>query len=369
MWSISEFAREAIAAISPKPVYAFPLPILSPQVDVTMDRPALGLPEGFLFLFCFDLLSVFERKNPLGLIEAFSKAFRPGEGPCPVVKVVNGQFDPGSLERLKLAVRPAARRPVIDEYLTSDANMALMAACDCYVSLHRSEGYGLTLAEDLALGKPVIATGYSGNLDFMTRDTSYLVPWIPGKVPTGCSPYPAGARWADPELDSAAEIMREVYDNPSRAAEIGRDAKTHVLAAHGLAARTGFVAERFAVAQANLRDGNLRNGRSEVRSASLTTSPLVALARRPRSLDVPSNHPRAARVFRRLMWRALRSHDDYDRELHVRLAAAIDALSVETAQLRALYNRTDAVNAENRADPPGQPGAFGWSKRTSARPP
>jgi 2-polyprenyl-3-methyl-5-hydroxy-6-metoxy-1,4-benzoquinol methylase/glycosyltransferase involved in cell wall biosynthesis len=334
VWGISSFTSEAIASTSTKPVYAFPLPVVEPQVSSSIGRPALGLPESFVFLFCFDLLSIFERKNPLGLIEAFSKAFSPGEGPTLVIKVVNGDIETGSLERLKLA---AAQRPdvvVVDRYLDHEANVALMAACDCYVSLHRSEGFGLTLAEAMALGKPVIATGYSGNLDFMTPETSYLVPWKPGSVPVGCSPYPAGARWAEPDLDVAARMMRDVFENQLHAAEVGRRAKAHVLAKHGLDAGASFIRERFEAAQSVLTQ--------RTRVSSYTVSPavpdhagsLVELARRPRDLNVPSKHPRSARLFRRVVWRALRSHDDHDREVHVGLASGIEGVLSEVAQLR-----------------------------------
>ena len=89
-----------------------------------------------------------------------------------------------------------------------------MDLCDCYVSLHRSEGLGLTMAEAMALGKPVIATGYSGNLHFMTPDNSYLVDYSRVAVPSGCDPYPAGAKWAEPDAEQAAELMRLVYRGP-----------------------------------------------------------------------------------------------------------------------------------------------------------
>ncbi len=81
IWSISQFARDAIATVTTKPVYVFPVPILEPRSETKRGRSDLGLPPGFVFLFCFDLLSIFERKNPLGLIDAFSKAFRNNEGP------------------------------------------------------------------------------------------------------------------------------------------------------------------------------------------------------------------------------------------------------------------------------------------------
>ena len=94
---------------------------------------------------------------------------------------------------------------------------ALVAACDCYVSLHRSEGYGLTMAEAMALAKPVIATSYSGNLAFMTPDTSYLVPYTPVSVENGAGPYPPGMEWAEPDIGEAARLMIHVFENQAEA--------------------------------------------------------------------------------------------------------------------------------------------------------
>ena len=107
-----------------------------------------------------------------------------------------------------------------------------MNVADCYVSLHRSEGFGLTMGEAMALGKPVIATAYSGNLDFMSEDTAYLVGWSEGTVPAGCSPYPQGAKWAEPDLHAAARLMRHVHENPDEAKEVGRRAQQAIAANH-----------------------------------------------------------------------------------------------------------------------------------------
>jgi len=249
VWGISDFTRDAIRAISPIPTYSFPLPIVAPVPAPGIGRAALGLPDGYVFLFCFDMMSIVERKNPFGLIEAFSRAFAPGEGPTLVIKAVGTALRQPELEHLKWV---AAKRPdivIIDRYLEAGVNRALMASCDCYVSLHRSEGFGLTLGEAMALGKPVIATGYSANLGFMSEETSYLVPWTPGSVPVALDPYPHGARWAEPDLDVAARLMREVYAHPEAASAKGAKAKADVLGRHGVAARAAFVSERYACAR------------------------------------------------------------------------------------------------------------------------
>ena len=205
---MSDFTRRSVQAVTDKPVFAAPLPVLVPEVAPgiwTCElRPAT---DRFIFLFCLDLLSVIERKNPLGVIDAFKRAFGLEEGPVLVVKTVNGELEgDGSGDGALCGGRPARCRRDRRILLPRPELGSLMAAADCYVSLHRSEGLGLTMAESMALGKPVIATGYSGNLDFMTDENSFLVPFSWAPVPSGAGPYPVGTRWADPDLDAAAAI-------------------------------------------------------------------------------------------------------------------------------------------------------------------
>jgi SAM-dependent methyltransferase len=344
VWAISEFSRRAIAAATKKPVFAFPLPVAAPRPRRGFDRSGLGLPDGFLFLFCFDFLSVSQRKNPRGLIEAFSTAFAPGEGPTLVLKAINGEFQLAELEAMKLL---AAARPdiiVIDRYLDDDENAALMDACDCYVSLHRSEGFGLTMAEAMALGKPVIATAYSGNLDFMDDDTAYLVPWTEGWVPEGCPPYRGGARWAEPDIAVAAQLMRSVVQNPEEAAAVGARAQRAVLGKHGLAARAALMKERFAHAQEVLAT---RSRASGGRKAATTGHPqrgeglelaaagpltLPEFARSRADLGSPTRHPRISRPLRRLVARVTAHSDAHRAEVDGRLADALLALETTVSQ-------------------------------------
>src|SRR4051794_24266167 len=122
----------------------------------------------------FHMASIFERKNPLGVIAAFKEAFRSGDKAALVIKVSQGHSNPDGMARLRRAADEVGAI-IIDQDLPHDNVYGLLDACDCYVSLHRGEGLGLPLAEAMLLGKPVIATAYSGNLDFMDPSNSLLV--------------------------------------------------------------------------------------------------------------------------------------------------------------------------------------------------
>jgi glycosyltransferase involved in cell wall biosynthesis len=214
VWVYSRYVEELLRPVLDVPVAAVPLPVLEPRPEGPPDPRTA---DGFSFLFLFDFHSMLQRKNPLGLIDAFMRAFAPGEGPRLVLKSFNGDQRPDELARLREA---AAGRPdieVIDEYVSRGRRNAMLAGCDCYVSLHRAEGFGLPLAEAMALGKPVIATGYSGNLDFTTPENAYLVDGTPAAVGEENDVYPPDARWAEPDLDHAASLMRRVYEQPDEA--------------------------------------------------------------------------------------------------------------------------------------------------------
>jgi glycosyltransferase involved in cell wall biosynthesis len=222
VWVATDFVRRAIEPHSPVPVRTITPPLPRPRLVPGRSRAQLGLPERPIFLFSFDYLSTVERKNPWGLVDAFEAAFTPGEGPLLVIKSINARRRPDQAERLRLHVAGSPDVLLLEDYLDPEDRDALMGLCDCYVSLHRSEGLGLTMAEAMAFGKPVIATGYSGNLQFMTEANSFLVPWTPASIPTGCEPYPQGGTWAEPDLEAAARLMRTVLEDTVLAAARGR---------------------------------------------------------------------------------------------------------------------------------------------------
>ena len=246
VWAATSFVRDALAAATSKPVRVVPIPLEMPKAK-PIPRGQLGLPDRFMFLFSFDLLSIFERKNPLGVVDAFTRAFADGDGPILVLKCINGEHDLASLERLRLATAERSDIYLLEDYLAPEMKNALMAGCDCYVSLHRSEGLGLTMAEAMAYGKPVIATNYSGNVDFMHEGNSHLIPYELVPIPKGCDPYPAGTEWADPDIDAAAAAMRRVLDDPAAARELGERAREDILDRFSVDRTAAFLAEQFAM--------------------------------------------------------------------------------------------------------------------------
>lgn len=259
IWTGTEHVAKAVRERTDKPVHLIPVPIR--RIDTAPDRKALGLPDGFMFLFTFDYLSAFHRKNPLGVIEAFSRAFQPNEGPILVIKSINGTAQLASLEILRLAATGRSDIHIVDGYLPTEDKDVLIASSDCYVSLHRAEGYGLGMAEAAALGKPVIATNYSGNLTFLNEQNSYLIGYTMSSVPGGTPPYREGAAWAEPDLDEAAAAMRDVYLNQDESKARGLLAREQARSIHTPERTAQFIDARMAdirQIQAQRREGEFR---------------------------------------------------------------------------------------------------------------
>ena len=222
IWCPTEFVRTAIAAATDKPVLRMPKAIEF-DVPVGMDRACFGLPaDEFVFLFSFDFNSFIARKNPEAVIAAFRRAFADGtRGVRLLIKSTNGERCRDRLDALQSDVADDPRIEVRDAFLTREEMFGLQNVADCYVSLHRSEGYGLGMAESMYLGKPVIATRYSGNLDFMDDDNSLLVDFSMIPLRYGDYPYWKGQSWADADVGHAASLMRRVFDDRAYARDLG----------------------------------------------------------------------------------------------------------------------------------------------------
>jgi len=237
IWTSSDFMTAAIAPHSPVPVFTVPPPLPQPYAGQRPPTPTgLGVPTDGRpwFLFVFDYLSTPERKNPWGLVEAFCRAFPipTDDGPVLVIKTINAKKRQTESSYLHQITRTRPDIVIIDKYLAEEELMGLMANCTAYVSLHRAEGYGLTIAEAMAWGRPVIVSDYSGNLQFNTPENSYLVPCQIVPIPYGAEPYTPGTPWGDPDLDAAAKFMRQVVADPAAAAAVGARAEQDIRELH-----------------------------------------------------------------------------------------------------------------------------------------
>jgi len=247
IWVATRFIGDALRS-------RFDIPVLNlmPGVELPPFRRRtpehFAIPTGhFSLLFAFHMLSGMERKNPLGLIRAFRIAFSPEEPVVLVIKTSFGDRQPGALRQLQATANAAgARVMVIDRVFTADETVSLMDACDAYVSLHRSEGLGLTMAEAMLLAKPVIATGYSGNTDFMNATNSLLVDYRLVAIDQAVPPYGLGGFWAEPSEAHAAALMRQVWENRTDAAAMGIRAQADIRASLSVDAAGRRMAARLA---------------------------------------------------------------------------------------------------------------------------
>jgi glycosyltransferase involved in cell wall biosynthesis len=225
VWTYSTFARDAITRVAPPhiSVHAIALgadvtadlstDVSRPAVSVSAEhRTALGLPPtGKLVGFAFDYASALERKNPEALVEAYCLAV-PNPSPLNqslVIKTLNASELAIEHQRLVDVCRGRSDITLLDSTFTADEQEQFMNSLCAYVSLHRSEGYGLTLLEAMALGIPTIATAYSGNLDFMNSLNSWLIPYRLVET-TAAGQYPKGLLWAEANVSAASEAIREV---------------------------------------------------------------------------------------------------------------------------------------------------------------
>jgi glycosyltransferase involved in cell wall biosynthesis len=348
VWVTSEFVRQAISKVSPIAVFTIPLPLnVGAPVPSATSRSALQLPDGFLFLFSFDFLSVVERKNPVAVIKAFRRAFAPGEGPTLLIKSINADRNLAELERMHYARGDRSDIIIRDGYLTAAERDSLAATCDCYVSLHRSEGFGLTIAEAMLLEKPAIATRYSGNLEFMTDANSFLCGYRLRRVGPGAAPYPPDARWADPSIAEAAELMRFVCENPEEARRRGKRGRLDLCARHDPQIVAAFIKSRL----------------SQLRERPPKPVPFIARHReRPRvmkvrtaiqqGVDVRRTVPSLLKWIlqgpRRAMKQFLRAYDQHHRRIGLSAIDAFNEIDAEWLRERAslrkrMYEQEDEV--------------------------
>jgi glycosyltransferase involved in cell wall biosynthesis len=230
IWVPTRFVYNAVFPKSTKPIYLIP-PVIEVPFDSSISRTDFNLPEdSFLFLCAYDVLSVMERKNPWGVVDAFRNAFRPDDRRVGlVIKINNAEENPEGVASLEESLSVYSNCYFIKEIIPRKKFNSLLNLVNAYVSLHRAEGFGLVAAEAMYLGKPVIMTRWSGNVDFMTNDNSCGVDYRLIPVGEGILPYLPNQLWADPDIIQAANYMKRLFNDPGYAAVIGRNAKQTII--------------------------------------------------------------------------------------------------------------------------------------------
>ncbi|HJQ40496.1 MAG TPA: glycosyltransferase family 4 protein [Thermoanaerobaculia bacterium] len=224
VWALSDFVADGLTETLQRKVHSVPCVVDLAAFPPPSTKEAHRLDPGvFTFLFIFDASSATERKNPDGAIEAFRRAF--GNDDRVRLLIKSSSFaDMGGrarLRRLMEKVRGARNIEIRAEDLSRHELYGLFSATDCYVSLHRGEGFGYTCAEAMAYAKPVIATGYSGNMHFMNDENSYLVSYKEVETNVQEGPFHRGSVWAEPDVNHAAELMRRVLEQRDEATARG----------------------------------------------------------------------------------------------------------------------------------------------------
>ncbi len=228
VWTPSAFAADALRKLAPPRVKVSPAPYpLYLNARAAPDRDRFDLPKDRVAaLMAFDLRSTAQRKNPWAALDAFQRAqAKTGGKGYLVCKVVGADLYPETLAELRARIGDDPSIRLMTETLSASDMAALTASCDIVLSLHRSEGYGLLLAEAIWQGKPTLATGWSANVEFMDAASSQFVDFTLIPVEGDGAIYRAG-RWANPDVDDAAEkLARLLSDDAWREGLAGATAR------------------------------------------------------------------------------------------------------------------------------------------------
>lgn len=218
IWTASQFTAAALRARIKSPVHVVPYPL---KIDTPspMQRAELGIPENaFLVFNAFNAGSGYSRKNPDGVVDAFIQAFGGNSEAYLLIKIGDANLAPSQINSLRERIANHQNISLLMDIYSDADVLRLITMCDVVMSLHRSEGFGFLMAEAMHLGRPVIATNWSGNVDFMSARNSW-------PVAHGMSPCfdPQGtytlkdAMWAEPDVNQAAGYLLEIYNDPDSA--------------------------------------------------------------------------------------------------------------------------------------------------------
>jgi glycosyltransferase involved in cell wall biosynthesis len=331
VWAPSAYSARALEQGATVPVHAVRIPV-APLRGPRRTRAELNLPAGrFLFHTRVDYGAGVAQQNPLAVIDAFAREFAPGEGAGLVIDC-RGQRQAG-IEHADV-VRAADRHPdieLIDRDVAPGEILAVTELCDSYVSLHRATAFGVPLAQAMWFGKPVIATGYSGNLEFMTASNSHLVPYTLKPVGEGHAPFSPRSNWAEPDLVQAAALMRQVFEDRAAATALGAEAGEAIRRSHSPRAARDQLHERLESIRAT---GRVRRPTDPVldHPRILTRLPLKLQSGPP---EVKPGRARGAREqLKQTILRVMRPYTSWQHGINAEFIAALGELSRDIAQTR-----------------------------------
>ncbi len=228
IWTISNFVKNSFLDSGETKVLVVPQTVEVPLKVEPFDLAPFGVKAGtFVFSFSFSFNSSIHRKNPDAVIQAFQKAFTKNENVALVIKVINGSAQDPVWVAFENRVKQDPRIVLINRPLSREDTFSLMKASDCFVSLHRSEGFGRGMAEAMLLGVPCIVTNYSGNTDFCNETNTMLVDYKKVPVRPGEYHYLFDHQnwWAEPSVDHATHHMLEVFNDANLRARLSENGK------------------------------------------------------------------------------------------------------------------------------------------------
>jgi glycosyltransferase involved in cell wall biosynthesis len=331
VWVPSRHAASAIDASASVPVTILPPAVTAPP-SAPHSREQLGLPtDRLLFLSVVDHAAGPGSSDPLQVMEAFRIAAPAGEEAALVLRCINADHDPDAHARV-IAAAAEIGATVLDRSLSAGEERSVIAVCDCMVSLHRGVAFGLPLAQAMWHGKPVIATGYSGNLDFMTKDNSLLVDHEVVAAGAAAAPYPPDARWAIPDLNDAAARMREVLSDTPEIARLASRAARDIRDSHSPDAVGRTMAHRLELIRATGRARVPLDDLTDVPPA-IATMPLRVLQAAKRQA-APGRAQRAREIARRGVVRVMRPVTMGQHTINDGFIAALMELNSAIVELR-----------------------------------
>lgn len=244
IWAPSEFICNSIRKKTTLPVRCMPY-YVDVHIGTIYERKHFGIPEDkFLYLMMYDQSSCMERKNPIGVLNAFKMAFeKENENVGLVIKINNPT--PESRKQIRSVLDGYTNVYLIEETLSRDEVNSLTKCVDVVVSLHRAEGFGLVLAEAMLLGTPTVATNWSSNTEFMNENVACMVDYELITIEKDMPPFKAGNRWADANLDQAAGYMKKLYEDKEYYEMIRKNAKEYAEEKLGMDQAAGRMRERL----------------------------------------------------------------------------------------------------------------------------